>query len=711
MTGSARAARTMWRDLLALAGPRTWWLPVVACLAGALAGGGSVTIALVLGLVWLSLPYGLLRGGLEALVRGDVPADAIRLAIAVTNLPLLAVLVLVGGASVGLAVATLLAVGVALAWPPIRLADRPAADLAGEGFLPVLAVLVGMLLTVRPGADSGAIPWIGLIAAWAWAVSHVALGAAGATASTGPTRLTGTERAVGTRGLAIVALAGIAGSAGLAATLGTVGLLAGIGIAVLGLLPAMLLARSTPEPVRAESPGLLALVGAWLGVLLLHERGVVSVEPRTIAVAVPAAIAGYALMSIVVTRIATWRHRVRRRAGDDTELDVPSVTIVVASHDRIVDLPTVLAAARSQTYADSTVLAVDAGSTDDSVAEAAAWLGADAVLEAGAAPSGWSPRDWAWHAGATAATSDLLLLVDGGTVLAPIATRILVEQAVSRRLDLLSGVLRHAMPTTGERAGTPGIPLVLFGLVPIWWSAVTHGRPPSVAFAHDGFVLVRRDAYLGVGDDTTPREGGAPALARAIARTGGRIGTVHAARLGTTRPRARPDGAVAAWRREFLPMVAGRLAPALVALTVAILGFLVPLALPPAAILQGVRLDGVLAASVPLVLLMLARVALIVTQHHPLRTIVWHPVTIGLLVVGQAAAIVDHVRGPRRADLAVPPDASAADLGEGPMAPRSGWTTGPGEEDHEAAGAAAPEPPHRGTVAPSRSSRPRRRHR
>ena len=39
------------------------------------------------------------------------------------------------------------------------------------------------------------------------------------------------------------------------------------------------------------------------------------------------------------------------------------------------------------------------------------------------------------------------------------------------------------------------------------------------------------------------------------------------------------------------------------------------------------------------------RVALTLTQRQPFGTILWHPVTVGLTLVGQLAGIVDHVIG------------------------------------------------------------------
>ena len=47
----------------------------------------------------------------------------------------------------------------------------------------------------------------------------------------------------------------------------------------------------------------------------------------------------------------------------------------------------------------------------------------------------------------------------------------------------------------------------------------------------------------------------------------------------------------------------------------------------------------------PLGVLVVARLALALIEREPLGSIVWHPVTIAIALVGQVAAIADGVRG------------------------------------------------------------------
>ena len=57
------------------------------------------------------------------------------------------------------------------------------------------------------------------------------------------------------------------------------------------------------------------------------------------------------------------------------------------------------------------------------------------------------------------------------------------------------------------------------------------------------------------------------------------------------------------------------------------------------------------------------RIVLALTQRQPFSTVLWHPVTVGLTLVGQLAGIVDHVigRAPRwRGRVVEPPGAVRA---------------------------------------------------
>jgi hypothetical protein len=663
----------------------------VPYLAGALDAERGLSAAVVLGTIFFMAPFNLLRHGVGEIIgdagRSTAATLPMAIAIAVTTVPFLLALAFLGGAGGTLILVLTIGVGISQAVPAIRTQRWwPAAQPLVGATLFVLTAVCGLVVGGR-AVDT--LPWAILGACWLWAAASLGLaaGAAGGagTATAGAAGLAGTP--LGPRATAALALAAYAGAVALVARHGALGLLAAVGVALYLALPVMvLLAGRAPGAEQAatgrahrDQQGLDLLVGAWLTLLLLRHWGLMDYSPWAAAVLVATALTGYVLASIVMTWITTRRRRV---PGTSAEALVPSVAIVVPCRNDADRLPACLAAIRSQTYADITVLVVDEGSTDGSADEAAAWLGEDAVRIAPPRPDGWGSRDWARHVGATAADTDLVLFVDADTVLAPIAARILVEQHQATGADLLSGLTRLEMRTVGERAAEPGFPLVLYGLAPVWWSALTGGRPPLLAFAAASLLLVRRDAYLAAVDPTRPSadpiSGGRLdlRLARSFARAGLAVRTIDAVDLGATRHHRDVEETLDGWRRHIVPATHGGLALAVATILVEVAAFLVPLALPAVALLTDQPPALLVVACAPLALLLASRVALVVSQRHPSTTILWHPVTMLLTIVGQIAGIADHVAGhatrardhePPRADPRPP-----GPLDEGSLTPSSG---------------------------------------
>ena len=649
-----------WRDLAQLSRPSSWLVTGIPFLAAALVTERAITPAVVLGALYFFAPYGLLRDGLAAI---DAPARAdgtpvtpevaqrIRIAIAVTNLPLLILIVLASGGVAGLGYALAALVAVIDGAAPLRTRDRPVLDVVTGSLIVVLPAVCGFLTAGLPIAD---LPWLALVAFLAWGVAAAALRAIGRLRADpvigGPSIAT----TLGPRATAMVSLVGFLIAAAGAATHGSLGALAALGLDLYLLLPAMvLLARRTVPGSAviagarawAEFRGLTVLVGGWLVLLLLRHRDLTPATPWEVALLLAGAATTYALLNVLVIRLATRRRRARRSTDPD---DVPAVTIVVPCRDEAARLEACLSALIGQTYADATILVVDDGSTDGSPDIAADLLGtAGQVVIAPAKPDDWTGKRWACQIGAEHATGDLILFVDADTVLVPVALRILVEQLTKRRLDLLSGITRFAMPSRGERIGVPGFGLLLFGLLPIWLTGLLRGHPSSAAFAYGPLMLVRRDVYLAAGG-----HGAAPGalrddidLARAVSRSRGRVGSVHAADLGATRLDPADDSTIGVWRRITVPNAGGTMAPAIALIAIEALAYVVPMLLPPIALIQGLGTRLLSASVVPLLILVAMRIAMALTQRQPFRTVFWHPVTIGVTIIGQLAAIVDHVIG------------------------------------------------------------------
>jgi 4-hydroxybenzoate polyprenyltransferase len=675
---SARALFGSWRATLELSRPRSWPITALPFLVAAYDAGRTLSPAVILGTLYFLGPYNLLIHGSDVgqgRRRGKIaPPERVRqvrLAIALTNLPFLVVLVLLGGTAAG--VALLLAVAAALAYsvPPVRTRVRPIPGAVTRAMHLVLPAACGSLVA---GAAVAGLPWLALAALASWALATKMLRAIAQLARDRAARTTSVATVFGPRVTAVLSLVGYALAALLTVLIGRSGALAALGLTLYLLLPAMVLLapRNGPAAVEAAARrastsfvGLTYLVGFWLAVLLLRHWGLVGgFAGFEIAIVASAVAAAYAGWNIVAIRLATRR----RRTHPDYERDILSLTIVVPCHDDGEQLAACLETMLDQTYADTSILVVDLGSTDGSAELAAEILGgAGRVMTAPPMPDDWTERSWARWTGVQASQGDLVLFVDADTVLVPVAARLLVEQLENAGWGLLSGVPRFDMPTAGERAAVPGFAMLLFGFRPIWLSALTGGRPPRVAFADGALTLVRRDAYEASGGHATMRDSLREDidLARTFARAGRRVGTVHVADLAARRGYPGADAAVLAWRRMILPSTGGSLALTLLLMAAQVLAYVVPLVLPPLAIISGVEARTLVASAIPLFLLGFARFALVLTQRQPLTTVFWHPVTIGLALIGQAAGLVDLVTGrtpaatrqdPALAPLAAPED-------------------------------------------------------
>jgi 4-hydroxybenzoate polyprenyltransferase len=640
-----------WRDLLALSQPRAWPTTALPFAVAAYDAGGGLSPALVLGTLYFLGPIHLLINGVDP---GAVPAErarSTRFAIAVTNLPLLALLVLLGGAAAGLAL--LVTVGMALAYsvPPLRTRARPFLDSVTSAMLVVLPAVCGFMVA---GLAFASLPWPALVALASWALATSALRSVAHVTSDRAARRRSIAIALGRRQTAAISLVGYAVAAMALASLGSLGLIAGLGLALYLLLPTMVIVAPRRDAAAMEGAarrawtghlGLRFLVGAWLAIPLLRHWGLgAGVSSLELAMAVSAVAIGFVGWNIVMTRIATRRRRTRPAA----EREILPMTIVVASHDDGEQLAVCVEAMLEQTYADTSILVVDTGSTDGSPELAAEILGgAGYVIAAPPTPDGWTPRNWARWTGVQESQGDLVLFLDVDTLLVPVAARIIVEQLEERRWDLLAGLARDEMPTAGERAAVPGFALLRYGFRPIWLAAWTRGRLRAAAFASGALALVRRDAYLAVGGHAAYPDSrdAVTEIARALAHDDRRVGTTTVADLAASRTYGGEDAVIRAWRRDYLPNVGGSLAVGLLAMVGETLAFLVPMVLPLVAFASGAEARALVASFIPLFLLGFARFALILTQRHPLTTVFWHPVTIAVTLIGQTAALVDHVTG------------------------------------------------------------------
>src|SRR4051812_3589006 len=191
-TSAAEGGRFGIRELLVASRPVSWINTGLPFLAAAYATTRSLDAVVVLGTLYFLFPYNLLLYGVNDLfdyasdvrnprkqgVEGGLvaPANARVLvaAILVTNLPPLLLLVALGGAVAGVALAITVIVAVAYSAPPVRTKERPFLDSVTSALHFVLPAVCGFLVAGALPAD---VPWLVLAGFAAWGIASHAIGA------------------------------------------------------------------------------------------------------------------------------------------------------------------------------------------------------------------------------------------------------------------------------------------------------------------------------------------------------------------------------------------------------------------------------------------------------------------------------------------------------------------------------------------------------
>jgi 4-hydroxybenzoate polyprenyltransferase len=690
----ARPTRLGARELLRASRPVSWINTGLPFLAAAWDTARALDPAVILGTLYFLGPYNLLLYGVndrfdyasdvrnprkQSLEGGLVgPADGRRLwgAVLVTNVPFLLALAWLGGPVVAAALGLTVAVALAYSAPPLRTKERPVLDSVTSALHFVLPAVCGFLVAGRAPSE---LPWAILAGFMAWGIASHAIGAIQDVAYDRAAGIGSIATALGARATAGVALAGYVVAVAVAVTVEAPwGPVAALALASYVLLPLMVLARPDEAQARRAWRSFMQLnipVGFVLAQLLLRSWGVTAYGPWELAIGVATATAGWMLANTLLIRWSASRGEAAQGTGRPA---LPPLTVLVPCRDEAPRLGPCLDALAGQAYpGELRVLVVDDGSADGSPELAAARLAPlgdrGRVIRAPRPPDAWAGKGWAVATGMREAATELVLAVDADTVLEPGAAERLVRAQLATGAGMVSGVTRYAMPTAGERLAMPGYPMLLFGLVPAWLSALRRGRPAALAFAYGPLVLVRRAAYLRTGGHAavpgSHRED--VDLASTFARSGAGVALVHAAPLATTRHYADAAAVLASWRRILPGYAGGSVAVVLTLLVAELAGWILPLALPLAAL--AVAPDRLPASLVPLAILVAWRLALAATQRQPPVTVVLHPVTALLTIGAQLVALGDLVRGRAPAWRGrTMPDAQPVRTGARPVAAAEG---------------------------------------
>lgn len=210
-------------------------------------------------------------------------------------------------------------------------------------------------------------------------------------------------------------------------------------------------------------------------------------------VATGLAVLGTALWLILL--LLPWRpwgtrERLEAQPGpDDDDLpDGSAISVLIPARNEAAVLGTTLDALRHQARG-LRILVID-DQSGDATARLARERGGEVI--AGTSPlPGWSGKLWALQQGLRTVTTPWVLLLDADIELAPGTLRALLDQAHSRRLDLVSLMAEPSLRHPVERLLMPAFVFFFKLLYPF---ALANGDNPHRAAAAGGCILVRREA-------------------------------------------------------------------------------------------------------------------------------------------------------------------------------------------------------------------------
>jgi 4-hydroxybenzoate polyprenyltransferase/GT2 family glycosyltransferase len=648
-------------ELLKASRPFSWintGLPFLAAAIVAVPRTTQAVAAVAIGLFYFLGPYNLAMYGLNDLydyesdrlnprkggsVEGAVLAPGVRrkvwLAVAVTNVPLVAILAVLAGPLAGALVGVALFSTVTYSVPPFRTKTLPVLDSINSSLHFVLPCTCGWLVA---GGAIATLPWPALAAFFAWGLGSQALGAI---------QDVEYDRSAGIGSIAVTLGARRTAAAATTAYLVAVALTASIPggiVAAAALVPYVLLAASCLSSDQRQARrawrgflGMNLVVGFVITQVLLHAWGVGNLSTASLMAWGSAAGVGACIGILLLNEKS-----LTRRAPKASRLN--GITVVVPARNEAGRIAACLEALLLQRYPGAfRVVVIDDGSTDATWAEATRVLGdVGRVISAGDRPSGWTGKCWACHLGARDATTPLIAFVDCDTVLGPDALASAAAEVAAQRGGMVSLLTSYDVRGAMERALIPAFAFVQLCFMPIAVVNWSKGRPRQVAFGYGPCMVMVRADYEKAGGHaaiaSSDREDAD--LGRLFAGSGLPVRTVRGADLGATRHFRSAVEVAACWRRTYYAYTGHSLAVAIAGMAGIVAVTLLPPAMVAVAWVTGDRL-ALAGAVIGTVGLLSLRLLLAVAERQPLTTVLWHPVTFAATFAFQAASIADGLAG------------------------------------------------------------------
>lgn len=646
-------------DLLRSSRPFSWINTALPFLAMAWAVQRGLTPAIVLGALYFLAPYNLLLYGVNDLFDYDsdrlnprkggaiegaliAPSRARSLvsAILLTNVPLLGMLVWLGGRGTAFALLITVAVAIIYSAPPLRTKVLPFLDSATSSLHFVLPAVCGGIVA---GSSLSALPWRLLIAFFLWGMASHALGAIQDVRYDREAGIGSIAVALGARATALFSLCAYSVALLLVASRGGPALVAAAALLPYVLLGASCLAGDPEAQARRAWHGFLGLnllAGFIITQVLLRVWG-----GDTLSVLQVLGWGSAAGVLVVLGNTVLNERAIRRRARPLHRF--PSISIIVPARNEAETIGACLASVAAQRYRGyRETIVVDDGSTDATASLARSLLApGDQLLQPGPAPAPWTGKCWAAYRGAEAASGEVLVFLDADTTLEPEALDELAPEIVSTG-GLLSILSRYRMDSTAEQAFMPAFVHMQLCFLPLSWMNAGHRHGPHLAYANGPCMVALREDYLAGGGHAAIRASDREDLdlARSMSAAGYRVRLLRGADLAATRHYRNLPGIAGFWRRTYYTYGGGSLAVALLGMLGIVTVFLLPLAVLPLALIMGDR-SALAGSLVGLAALLVLRLFIAGSERQPRSTVLFHPLTwLGTLVF-QTLSVADGLRG------------------------------------------------------------------
>lgn len=173
---------------------------------------------------------------------------------------------------------------------------------------------------------------------------------------------------------------------------------------------------------------------------------------------------------------------------------LPSLSIIVPARNEAPNLHRLLPSLNVQKYPGDLEIIVVNDNSEDKTAVVADYYGATVINTAGP-PEGWLGKPFALHQGAAAASGEWLLFTDADMEHHELSAASAVCHALQHNLDGLS--IFPKQRTLG--------PIDRVALM-VGFAALFAGLKPANPTLNGQYVLLRRDAYQGIGGMTTVRQ-------------------------------------------------------------------------------------------------------------------------------------------------------------------------------------------------------------